>query len=116
MGFKEHNLIVDYITKQGSFCRMFRANAGMAWVGTIINKTADSITLKNARPLHGLPKGFPDTFGFESVIVSEEMVGKRIAIFKCAEFKTGKLKLTEEQSIFKNLVEKMGGIFEVIRG
>lgn len=117
MGYKEHNLIVEYIKKAGMYSRMFRANAGKAWAGKIISRDNEknTITIKNPRMFHGMPEGFPDTVGFQSVTVTPEMVGSRIAIFKCAEFKTGDQDLTDNQSRFKKMVDKMGGIFEVVR-
>lgn len=118
MGYAEHNIIVEYIKKAGMYSRMFRSNSGMAWAGKIVSRDNEknTITIKNPRVFHGMPEGFPDTVGFQSVTVTPEMVGKRIAIFKCAEFKTGNQKLTYLQSKFKKMVDKMGGIFEVVRG
>lgn len=118
MGYAEHNLIVEYIKKAGMYSRMFRSNSGMAWSGKIVSRDNEknTITIKNPRAFHGMPEGFPDTVGFQSITVTSEMVGKRLAVFKCAEFKTGNQDLTEKQSLFKKMVDKMGGIFEVVRG
>lgn len=115
MGAKERKLIVDYIKNAPGNCRIFRSNAGLGWAGNIVKKSGDTVTLKSARPLHGLPKGFPDSFGFESVQITEDMTGRTVAIFKCVEFKTGRLQLTNEQKLFRDMVEKFGGIFEIVR-
>ena len=116
MGCKERSIINDLILGCDKWSRLFRANAGMAWTGKIIERTSEYIKIKNPRVFHGLPKGFSDLFGIVSVVITKDMVGKRVAIFKAVEVKTGKLQTTERQKMFGKMVEKLGGIFEVIRG
>jgi hypothetical protein len=94
--------------------RLFRINAGSAWAGEIIKRTADMIILKNPRPFHGAPKGWPDLAGWETVTVTPEMVGKKVAIFLGEEVKlTGGL--NKYQKFFKEIIENMGGIFRVLK-
>lgn len=115
MGYKEKKIIDGLILSCDEWSRLFRSNAGRAWAGKIIDKGDGWIKLKNPRVFHGLPKGFSDLFGIESVVITEDMIGKRVAIFKAIEVKTGNITVTEKQSLFGAMVEKLGGIFEVVR-
>jgi hypothetical protein len=50
------------------------------------------------------------------VTITPEMVGQTVAVVVFEEHKNRNGRLTKEQSIFKDLLEKMGGIYRVIRG
>lgn len=94
----------------------FRNNTGMGWAGTVVDKTADTITLKNPRPLHaGLVTGGSDMIGWTTVEITAEMVGRRVAVFTALELKTGRAKATEEQQNFIDRVRKAGGFAGVAR-
>lgn len=105
--------------------RMFRTNTGQAWTGKIIQPKkgsilwklllgANTIILKNPRPFHGLPEGYPDLTGWTSIEITSDMVGKKIAVFTAYELKaTGRL--TKKQSAFRKVLESMGGIFKIIK-
>ena len=68
---------------------LFRANVGKAWTGNKVVCCDNMITLSCARPFStGLPIGFPDLFGFRTVEVTSEMVGKKLAVFAFLEVKT----------------------------
>ena len=68
--------------------RLFRNNVGMAWQGRMLKNNRGTVILENARPLHaGLMKGSADLIGWQSVEITPEMVGKRIAIFTSVEVK-----------------------------
>lgn len=112
MGVKERNLITEvqlFFTSIGS--RMFRNNTGQGWQGSIGSKSPSSITLINPRPIHsGLATGSSDCIGWTSVEITQDMVGKKIAIFTAIELKTGKLKATQEQENFIQAVKNGGGI------
>ncbi len=116
MGQKENEIKKEIILNQKFNERLWRINCGMAWIGNCIWNKDGSVTIKNPRAFHGLPTGFSDIIGLESIIITQDMVNKRVAIFKAIEIKTGKLKLTEEQNLFKNMILNFGGIFEEIRG
>lgn len=67
---------------------LFRANVGKAWTGNKVVCCDHMITLSCARPFStGLPIGFPDLFGFRTVEVTPEMVGKKLAVFAFLEVK-----------------------------
>lgn len=115
MGAKEKKIIDNLILSCGQWSRLFRGNAGKAWTGKVIEKGDGWIKLKSPRVFHGLPKGFSDLFGIESKIITEDMVGQRVAVFKAIEIKTGRIPLTDLQERFGLMVRKLGGIFEVVR-
>ncbi|MDR0656550.1 MAG: hypothetical protein LBG22_09585 [Treponema sp.] len=115
MGRAEHDLISAHLASLTPDKRRFRINAGMGWSGETSRLKNGDIIIHNPRPFHGAPKGFPDTVGWDCVEITPGMVGKKIAVFVGEEFKTGKLKLSREQGLFKKCLERMGGVFRVIR-
>jgi len=114
MGAKEKNLINEYLLNLPENVRMFRTNSGMGWAGKSVRKD-DAIIIKNARPFHGMPEGWPDLTGWETVVITPDMVGQKIAVFSVVEVKTGSTKLSKKQNQFKELILKMGGRFLELR-
>lgn len=113
MGSKEKNLINEYLLELPENMRLFRFNAGMGWAGTPIGSPDHQLILKNPRPFHGAPKGFPDTAGWTTVEITPEMVGQKVAVFTGVEAKaTGRL--SGDQVRFKSLIESAGGKFIVL--
>lgn len=83
--------------------RLFRNNVGMFYT-------------ENGTPVMcGLCKGSSDLIGWREIIVTSDMVGKRMAVFTAFEIKSGKDRLKEEQKTFLNAVGKAGGIISVVR-
>ena len=114
MGEKERKLTVERLKNLQPNERLFRINAGMGWTGSSKVRKGKFLIIENPYPLHAAPEGWPDLVGFESVIITPDMVGKKVAIFKGVEIKaTGKLSIIQEK--FKNLIERMGGIFEIVK-
>jgi ribosomal protein S19 len=62
----------------------------------------------------GLCVGSSDLIGFQSVTVTPEMVGQKIAIFTAIEVKTQKGK-SPAQTKFVEMVRKFGGIGAIVR-
>ena len=114
---KESNLIKLaqlHYTRLG--CRLFRNNVGTGWVGTIINKTPRDLVLRDYRPLHsGLCKGSSDLIGWTQVMITDDMVGKTVAVFTAIECKTGRLKATRDQVLFLDAVNAAGGRSSILR-
>jgi len=116
MGQLENNLKNEVDADLTTWQRLWRINSGMAWAGKIISRVGGIAKLANAHPFFGAPKGFPDMIGFDSIIISPEMVGKRVAVFVGSELKATKNdKLKKDQVNFKNLLVKMGGIHRLHR-
>ncbi len=110
------NLIMKAASKLGD--RLFRVNTGMAWVGQplkgIIGQTVrlmpGDIVLRHARPIRmGLVNGGSDLIGWRSVIITPDMVGKKLAIFLAPEIKTATGRLRPEQHNFIRVVNEAGG-------
>lgn len=91
---------------------LFRNNTGVGWVGKTKKATnGNGIYIEDPRPLHaGLCVGSSDLIGWQTVIITPEMVGRKVAVFVAIEGKTGRQKPTKEQLNFINQVNKSGGI------
>lgn len=114
MGQKEKTLIGNILASMPDNKRLFRINAGMGWAGKILSNKDGRLVLKDARPFHGAPSGWPDLSGWTEIEITPDMVGQKLAVFTGVEIKaTGRL--SEHQKIFKSVLTQMGGLFEVVR-
>jgi hypothetical protein len=96
--------------------RLFRINAGRGWVSNYIRRQGDFTILKNARPLQAGPDGWFDVCGWTSVKITPEMVGTTVAVFTGEEFKRGPSdKPNDRQRVLGETLERMGGIYRVVR-
>lgn len=93
--------------------RLFKSRAGTAWQGKYVRK-GNIIIMKNPVPFYGMPDGFPDTCGWTEIEITSDMVDQKIAVFTAVEIKVSG-KLTKDQEMFKDLIEGMGGIYNIIR-
>ncbi len=59
--------------------------------------------------------GGSDLIGYRTIIVTPEMVGRRLAIFTAIEGKTGRATTTPEQANFISAVYQAGGIAVIAR-
>lgn len=111
MGQLENNLKNQVDQNLTSSQRLWRINCGFGWISSRIEKCRGFIKLYNARPFRGAEKGISDCIGFDSIIITPGMVGKRVAVFVASELKATKNdKLKKDQVNFKNLIVKMGGL------
>ena len=116
---KEIDLVKKIMVKASKLgLRLFRNNTGTGWTGkkmtvskpTQVLITPQDIVLRNFRPLHtGLCKGSSDTIGWAPVTITQDMVGKKVAVFIGWEFKTSRGRATEIQKHFVNKVNEDGG-------
>lgn len=115
MGQRENSLIKKRLASLTQFERMFRINAGQFWAGKIVpTQRRDVVVLKNPSRVMGAPTGCSDCIGGTSVVITTEMVGQRVLVFTAEEFKaTGEP--SQEQKLFGHMVQRLGGIFRVIR-
>jgi hypothetical protein len=113
MGRQENNKIKEIMLDAGPSKRLFRVNSGMAWAGKIIGHEKNKIAILNPRPFWGMPEGTPDIIGWESVTITPEMVGRKIAVFTAVEIKTCGTATTPEQNNFINQLKSMGGKGEI---
>lgn len=91
-------LLILHASKSGA--TMFKNNVGMYKdkMGNVIR--------------YGLCKGSSDLIGWTPITITEDMVGKKIAIFTAIEVKKdkyGKYQATDEQLRFISAVKKNGG-------
>lgn len=84
-------------------CKLFRNNTG-------------AIKDENGRLVRfGLCKGSSDLIGWQTMEVTQDMVGRRVAIFLAIEVKTASGKPTPEQLNFLKRVHDAGGRSGVAR-
>ena len=113
MGHKERDLINDRLLNLAPNERLFRTNSGMGWAGVAVKK-GDITIIKNARPFHAMPEGWPDLTGWTCVTITPDMVGQTLAIFTAEEVKaTGAL--SKKQGRFRDVITAMGGIVRTVR-
>lgn len=112
MASKEREIIQKRLLNLSSNERLFRINAGMGWCGRSVRR-GNCLIIENPYPLHAAPEGWPDLCGWTEIEITPDMVGQKVAVFTGEEIKaTGKL--SKQQTAFKYLIERMGGIFRVI--
>lgn len=122
MATKEHNLSAKYQRSLTKWQRLWRCNSGSAWAGKFLSAT-QAFKLYRLRismlifpkKIQLWPPGTPDYIGFDSVIITPDMVGKRVAVFVGTEVKTDDQKLNTDQGNFKKLIVDMGGIHREVR-
>lgn len=122
----ETSIVQDVILAASKLgCRLFRNNTGLGWIGHPIihvtkpiklNLNPGDIVVRHGRALHaGLCKGSSDAIGFIPVKITQQHVGKTLAIFSAIEVKTPTGKTREEQNAFISMVNSNGGIAGVAR-
>ena len=100
---KIQNLILMSLSKAG--CLVFRNESAGAWVGKVLHKDANQVTLTDARMMRfGLAVGSSDIVGIAPC-------GRFLAI----EIKTSKGRATKEQLRFIDAVNSAGGIAGIAR-
>lgn len=117
MGIKETNIskqIMKRVSLLGT--RLFRVNTGMAWAGKVKRKFPNGdILLGGAYPIQmGLITGGSDLIGWHPVIITQSMVGKRVAVFTAPEVKTPGVVTNDDQHKFIKNVREAGGIAGVV--
>lgn len=101
-------------TKLGA--RLFRYSVGLAWIGDVLSKTSDRITLGDYRPFKAGVVGASDNIGFVPVTITADMVGSRVAVFLAIEDKQNSGRTSPEQRDFIAMVRRFGGRAGVSRG
>lgn len=116
------NRVLILLSKTGR--TVWRNNTAQGWAGKSIELRPGEVykakggerVVFDAFPIKaGLCKGASDIIGLESVVVTPEMVGNKLAVFGAWEVKTGSGQLTTEQKNFLQFVRAAGGIAEVVR-
>ena len=95
--------------------RLWRANAGQAWSGQIVRRTAIAITLSPYHPVRLAPEGFSDLFGLQRTLITPELVGRYLGVFAGIEVKSETGRLRESQALFLDMLRTMGALHGVAR-
>jgi len=104
--------------------RLFRNNTALGWAGRAtqyykqqtVKVGPGDVLVRSAHPLKaGLCVGSSDLIGWTTIVISEDMVGRPVAVFTAIEGKTGRLQATEEQVKFIQAVNMAGGYAGVAR-
>lgn len=107
--------IMDMILEEHNY--MFRNSQGYCVACSpkdIHRLKGGKILIDKGAPMHfGLQKGSSDMIGWESVLITPDMVGKKVAVFQSIEIKTENDHLSKFQKIWNKIVEKEGGIVQV---
>ena len=102
--------------------RLFRQNVGSGWIGKARKITrAMSVSLREgdvvisaARPFRSGVAGMSDLGGWVPVVVTQDMVGKTLAVVAQVEVKDG-ARVTEEQQRWIEAVTRAGGLAGIAR-
>ena len=95
---------------------VFRNETGNFWAGRELHRSGNQITLADARMVPcGLSKGSSDIIGWQSVTITPDMVGQKLAVFSAFEVKTKTGRATKEQKRFIDAINNAGGIAGVVR-
>jgi hypothetical protein len=126
MGQLENNLMNKDDRTLTKWERLWRCNSGSAWEGEFLTKQDffERFKIKiffpvliNLRKVLLWPKGTPDKIGFRSMIITPDMVGKRVAVFMGSEYKAGKNdKLGKKQREWRDsIIVPCGGIHRHVK-
>jgi len=120
----EHDIQNHIRESLNPYGRFFRINVGVAWAGNDIENRPDgSKLIKDPRPFATFGtvqdtknlKGFSDIFGVVPVIVTPEMVDKKIGIATFIEVKGPRGRVSEEQNNFLTVMSTRGCRTGVVR-
>lgn len=85
--------------------------SGVGWQGRLVKEQKHQIRLEHPRRIKfGLVTGASDLIGYVSVLITPEMVGRRVAVFLAPEIKVGADTMSAEQAHFHDMVKLAGGI------
>lgn len=113
---KEKNIENEIRLAMPENVRIFRNNTGMGWAGDANRTKTGAVIINNPRPLHaGLCIGSSDEIGWTTILVTADMVGKKLAIFTALEVKKKTGVARKHQLNFLNNVIKSGGIAGLVR-
>lgn len=104
------------VSKNGG--KSFRNNVGGAWTGRKVNRLPNGspvpsgyTLLKDARWItFGLMNGSADRVGWKTIVITADMVGKKIAQFLSLEMKTATGRARKEQITWHENVWRDGGL------
>lgn len=91
--------------------RLFRNTVGQGWIGKQVQGPNDLVILRHASKVSfGLQVGSHDLIGWRTTLITQQMVGSKIAVFLGGEIKTHTGKLSAEQRNFHDNLLAAGGL------
>lgn len=109
---------------RGAFVRIYRNESGHGVVGnikaiheaeTIKLYPGDFVVRGGRRTSFGIATGGGDLIGLASIVVTQEMVGQRVALFVSGEGKVDGDRMSDEQREWHQTVLDAGGVSVEIR-
>ena len=96
--------------------RVFNNPVGNGWMGNVVRQSVDSVTLAHPRRVtFGLHPGSGDLIGWRSVVITPDMVGRRVAIVASIEVKSASGKPRPDQSQWAAILSEAGGFAGIAR-
>lgn len=97
--------------------KLFRNHRGKAWQGkAIFNKRKKIAIIENPRFFEfGLYPGAGDLIGWKEVVITPDMVGKKIAVFTSVEVKSLNDRMSPAQNKWHDIVRQSGGISKIAK-
>ena len=115
MGAPEKEIFREYLAALRPDQRRFRIIPGLFWTGEARRLKDGSVILRNARQVQTAPKGWPDFCGWDSVVVTPDMVGQTLAVFAGDEVKAEGDRLSKFQRMLGECLKRMGGHWSVVK-
>ena len=115
MGAPEKEIFREYLAALRPDQRRFRIIPGLFWTGEARRLKDGSVILRNARQVQTAPKGWADFCGWDSVVITPDMVGQTVAIACLDEVKSEHDRLSKFQRMLGECLKRMGGRWRVIR-
>lgn len=82
--------------------------------GRLLRNNVGATKIGNRFIEYGLGKGSSDLIGWTTIEITEEMIGKKIAVFTAVELKTVKDRASKDQINFIEQVHQAGGLAGIV--
>jgi len=94
---------------------LFRNDCGVGYHGGILKKTTGGkrIVIDPKIFSYGLCPGSGDFIGWIPIVITPDMVGRKVAVFSSVEVKTEHDRLSDRQRVWNRAINRDGGIAEV---
>lgn len=95
--------------------RLYRFQSGQFWQGQLVHEDEELVTLRHARRVHVGFEGLADLDGWRTRLITQDMIGQKIAQWASVEVKRTGENPTDAQQSFLWQVRRMGGLAGVAR-
>lgn len=107
------NQILTALGSNGAYG--LRVNSGTFWGGKVVSNDGRYLVLANPTRIQGAIAGTSDIVGCKPIIITPNMVGKKIGVFVAIEVKKPKLNAKEHQAKYLKAMKSYGAIVGVAR-